>query len=63
MEDKNLKANLLEERENDVNPSTKPNIFQDVNDTLRIQEGLIIKSKTKKLQEVLNRLYQDIWMA
>ena len=39
MEDKDLRTNLLEERGNDVNPSTKPNKFQDVNNTLKIQEG------------------------
>ena len=45
------------------NSRTKPNKFQDANKPLRVQEGPITRSKSKKLQEAIFGLIQDIWMA
>ena len=47
MKDKDLKANFFEERGTDVSLSTMSKKFHD---PLRVQEGLMTKSKTKKLQ-------------
>ena len=59
------RTNPFKERGNDVNPNsrTKPNKFQDANEPLRDQEGPIIRSKSKKLQEALFGLIQCIWKA
>ena len=45
------RTNPFQERGNDVNPNsrTKPNNFQDANEPLRVQEGPITRSKSKKL--------------
>ena len=45
------------------NSRTKPNKFQDANEPLRVQEGPITRSKSKKLQEALFGLIQGIWKA
>ena len=57
--------NPFQERKNDVNPNsrTKPNKFQDAKEPLRVQEGPITRSKSKKLQEALFGLIQGIWKA
>ena len=59
-EGKNLRTNPFEERRNDVNPSPKP---KDIQDPLLVQEGPIIRSKSKKLQEAILGLTKDIWKA
>ena len=46
-----------------LNLRTKPNKFQDANEPLRVQEGPIIRSKSKKLQETLFGLIKGIWKA
>ena len=50
---------------NDVNPSPSswPNNFQVSNDAFKVQKGPITRSKSKKLQEALIGLIQDIWKA
>ena len=49
----------------DVNPSPSswPNNFQVSNDAFKVQEGPMTRSKSKKLQEALIGLIQDIWKA
>ena len=56
------RTNPFKERGNDVNPNsrTKPNKFQDANEPLKVQEGPITRSKSKKLQEALFGLIQGI---
>ena len=53
MKDKDLRANLFEEKGTDMNASMKPNKFHD---PLRVQD----KVQNMKLQEGLNGLIQDI---
>ena len=55
-----LRTNPFEERGNDVNPSPKP---KEIQDPLVVQEGLITRSKSKKLQEAILGLIKDIWIA
>ena len=44
-------------------PSSWPNNFQVSNDAFKVQEGPMTRSKSKKLQEALIGLIQDIWKA
>ena len=52
-----LRTNPFKERGNDVNPSPKP---KEIQNPLVVQEGLIIRSKSKKLQEAILGLIKDI---